>query len=69
MFADSYSIVAGRRKYFTRQLDVHGVNDNKNTDIHTAEPLVSEPVAFEVQSAIEKIKSHKSPVLIKSQQN
>jgi len=30
-------------------------------EIHTAEPLVSEPSAFEVHLAIEKLKSHKSP--------
>ena len=40
---------------------VHGVNDVKQTEIHTAEPLVPKPSAFEVELAIEKIKSHKSP--------
>ena len=29
--------------------------------LHTAEPLVPEPSAFEVELAIEKLKSHKSP--------
>ncbi len=28
---------------------------------HTAEPLVPEPSAFEVEMAIDKLKSHKSP--------
>jgi len=32
-----------------------------HTEIHTAEPLVPEPNAFEVEMAIEKLKSHKSP--------
>ena len=40
---------------------MHGVNDIKHIDIHTAEPLVSELSAFEVDLAIEKLKSHKSP--------
>ena len=31
------------------------------TDIHTAEPLVPEPSAFDVQMAIEKLKRHNSP--------
>jgi len=31
------------------------------TQKHTAEPLVPEPNAFEVELAIEKLKSHKSP--------
>ena len=33
----------------------------RQEEIHTAEPLVPEPSAFEVELAIEKIKSHKSP--------
>ena len=32
-----------------------------DTEIHTAEPLVPEPSAFEVELAIEKLKSRKSP--------
>ena len=42
-------------------MNVYGVNDIKHTDIHTAEPLVPEPSAFEVELAIEKLKGHKSP--------
>jgi len=33
------------------------------TEIHTAEPLVSGPSAFEVELAVEKLKSHKSPCI------
>ena len=40
---------------------VHGVNDVRQAEIHTAEPLVPEPSAFEVGLAIQKLKSHKSP--------
>ncbi len=46
LVADSYSIVAKWRDYFSQLLNVHGVNDIKHTDIHTAEPLVPEPSAF-----------------------
>ena len=42
-------------------MNVHGVSDVRQTDIHTAEPLVSEPSALEDELAIEKLKSHKSP--------
>jgi hypothetical protein len=42
-------------------LHVHGVNDDRQTQVHTAEPLVAEPNAFEVEIAIEKLKRHKSP--------
>jgi hypothetical protein len=41
---------------------VHGVNDVRETEVHTAQPLVPEPSASEVQVAIEKLKRHKSPV-------
>jgi len=37
------------------------VNDVRQTEIHTVEPLVPEPSAFEIELAIEKLKSHKSP--------
>ena len=62
MVAASYGIVASWRDYSYQLLNVHGVSDIKHTDtcIHTAEPLVPEPSAFEVELAIEMIKSHKS---------
>jgi len=37
-----------------------GVNDVRQTEIHTAEPLMPEPSAFEVEMAIEELKRHKS---------
>jgi hypothetical protein len=40
---------------------MQGVNDVRQTEIHTAEPTVPEPSAFEVELVIEKLKSHKSP--------
>jgi len=39
---------------------VHGVNDIRQTEIHTAEQLVPQMNAFEFESAIEKLKSHNS---------
>jgi hypothetical protein len=38
-----------------------GFNDVRQTEIRTAEPLVRESSAFEVEVATEKLKSHKSP--------
>ena len=46
-----------------------GVNDVRQTEIHTAEQLVPEPSAFEVDMATEKVKSHNSPGIDQSQQN
>ena len=91
LVADSHSIVARWRNYFSQLFNVHGVNplnDKLNSichllvllgahlilyisrirvkevgqaEIHTAEPLVPEPSAAEVELAIDKVKSHKWP--------
>jgi hypothetical protein len=42
-------------------LNIHGVNDVRQSDIHTTELLVPEPSTYEVELAIEKIKRHKLP--------
>jgi hypothetical protein len=41
-------------------LNIHGVNDIRWTETHTATPAMSGPSVFEVEMAIEKLK-HKSP--------
>jgi len=42
---------------------VHGVKDVGQAEIHTAETLVPEPSAFEVELTIGKLKSHNSPAI------
>jgi hypothetical protein len=42
-------------------LNVYGVRDVRQMDIHTAEPLVPEPSLVEVEIVIGKLKSYKSP--------
>jgi hypothetical protein len=42
-------------------LNVNGVNDVRQTEIHRAEPLVPEPSDPEFEMAIEKLKRPKSP--------
>jgi hypothetical protein len=42
-------------------LNLHWVHDVRQKDIHTAEPLVPEPSLVEVEIAIGKLKSYKSP--------
>ena len=61
LVADSHSIVARWRNYFSQLFNVHGVKDVGQAEIHTAEPLVPEPSASDVELAIDKLKSHKSP--------
>jgi len=52
------------KKPFYQLLNIHGVNEVRETEIHTAEPLVPTPNVFETERAIVKLK-----ILIKSQQN
>ena len=62
LFADSHSILSRWRNYFSQLLNVqHGVSNVRQAEIHTAEPLVLESSAFEVELAIENVKSHNSP--------
>jgi len=61
LLADSHSFLARWRNYFSKILNVHGVNDVRKRGIHTAEPLVPEPSASDIELVIEKLKSHKSP--------
>jgi len=61
LVADSHSIVARWRNCFSQLFNVHGVKDVRQAEIHTAEPLVPEPSAAEVELAIDNLKSHKSP--------
>jgi hypothetical protein len=67
--ANSDSILARWRSYFSQLLNVHKINDVRQTEIHRAEPLVPEPSASEVELAIEKLNSNKSPGTDQHQQN
>jgi hypothetical protein len=44
-------------KFVNQVLNVHGVHDDRQMDIHMAEPLVLEPSLVEVEIAIGKLKS------------
>ena len=48
LVADSHSIMTRWRNYFSQLLNVHGAKDVRQEEIHTAEPLVPAPSAFEV---------------------
>ena len=56
LVTNCHSILARCRSHFCQLSNVHGVNDVRQTEIHTAEPLVPESSAFEVELAIEKLK-------------
>jgi hypothetical protein len=59
--ADPQNVLNKWKHYFNHVVNVHGVYDVRQMDIHTAEPLVPEPSLIEVEIAIGKLKSYKSP--------
>ena len=59
VIADSHSIVARWTNYLSQILNVQGVKDVRQTEIHAAELLVLEPSASYVELVIEKLKSHR----------
>jgi hypothetical protein len=54
---------------FLSAVHEYGINDVRQTEIHTAEPLLPEPSAFEVEMAMEELKDTNNQVFIKSKQN
>ena len=59
LFTVSHSIMAMWRNHFSQLLNVRVDIDVRQMEIHTAEPLVPEPSAFEFDVAIGKLKRHK----------
>ena len=55
LVAESHSIVVRWRKYLSQLFNVHGVKDVGQAEMHKAEPLVPEPSAFVVESAISRV--------------
>ncbi|PNF23613.1 hypothetical protein B7P43_G03797 [Cryptotermes secundus] len=61
LLVDSHNILNGWKNYFSQLLNVHRVSAVRQTEIHTAEPLVPDPNPLEVEIANTKLKSYKSP--------
>ena len=61
LVADPHIIMARWRNDFSQLFYMHEDNDVRQAEIHTEEPLVPEPSAFEFGLAIGKLKNHKSP--------
>jgi len=61
LVTESHSILARWRNPFSQLFDVHGINDVRQTEICTAEPLVPQLKVFEFELATEKLKSHNLP--------
>jgi hypothetical protein len=52
LVTDCHSMLAMWRIHFSQLFDVYGVIDIRQTEVHTSEPLLAEPSAFEVKMAI-----------------
>jgi len=61
LVTDIDSNLARGKNHLSQLFNVHGVSDVRQTEIHTAEPLVSEPRAFEVEMVLKKLKKQRSP--------
>jgi hypothetical protein len=61
LVTDCQIILARWRDHFSQVFKVYGVTDVRQTEIHTAEPLVAEPNVSKM--AIEKLKRHNSPCI------
>jgi hypothetical protein len=51
---DTAELLADSHNILSRWKNVHKVSDVRQTEIHTAEPLVRDPTPFEVEIAIAK---------------
>ena len=69
LVTDSYGILSRWRNHFSQLLNVHGVNNVRQTEIYTAEPLVPDLGAFDFEMAMVDQKNTNHQVLIKFQQN
>jgi hypothetical protein len=61
LLADPQIVLNRWKNFFKQVLNVHGVHDVRQMDIHTAEPLVPELSLVEVEIAIGKLKRYKFP--------
>jgi hypothetical protein len=49
LLADSHSILNRRKSYFCELLNIHGINDVRQTEVHVAEPIVTESSFFKAE--------------------
>jgi hypothetical protein len=61
LLADHQNVLNRWKNFFNQILEVHRAHDVRQMDIHRTEPLVPEPSLVEVEIAIGKLKSYKSP--------
>jgi hypothetical protein len=60
LLADTHNILNRWKNYLYQMFNVRTVNDIRQTEIYTAEPLVLESSSFRVEIAFAKLKRYKS---------
>jgi hypothetical protein len=58
---DFHNCLKWWKNYFCQILNVHWVNNDRQTEIRTYEPFVHKPNVFDVEIVTEKLKRYKSP--------
>jgi hypothetical protein len=61
LLSDPYKILNRWKNYFCQLLNIHGMGDVRETEMHSAKPFVPECSASLVEVAVGKLKSYKSP--------
>jgi hypothetical protein len=61
LVANPHKILNRWKNYFCQLLNVQRAGGVRQTEMHTAEPFVTEPSSSEVEVAIGKLKRYKSP--------
>jgi hypothetical protein len=59
LLADSHNILNWWKNYFSQLLNLHNVSDVRQTEVHTAEPLVPAASHLEVEIPFGKLKKYK----------
>jgi hypothetical protein len=65
LLADFHNIFIRWKNYFSQLLNEHRVNDVKQMEIYSAEPLVPGPSPFRLKLLLQHLKSINWPILIK----
>jgi hypothetical protein len=67
LLANSHYSLDRWENYFRQLLNIHAVDEFKEHEIHTAEPLVPESSLTEIEISIGKLENHKSLGLVQLQ--
>jgi hypothetical protein len=62
LLQDSHNSLNTWKSYYSHLLNVHSISDFRQTEVYTAQPLVTDPSCLEFETAIAALKIYKVPV-------